>query len=185
MREIAIPRITGSIQRPADNTPYSDRDNIGNSGTPGSVLPITFANAGRLQGGYMGRITGCRCVVTPTSGVPVTAGLDFDLWLFRPESNIPFAAGGYPADNAVLNLTSAALKQAVGLFRFISSAWETGASTAVAAYQAQGLIGRPFAPFNLQSIPATSLLGLMQVRNTWTPTGIANTFDFVLDDEQL
>ena len=45
-------------------------------------------------------------VVTPASGNLVITALDFDLLLFRPNTNIPFADAGYPADNTALAVTS-------------------------------------------------------------------------------
>jgi len=41
----------------------------------------------------------------------------FDLLLFRPVGNVPFAAGSYPADNAALT------KEMVGIFSFVNTAW--------------------------------------------------------------
>lgn len=179
------PRVTATYARPADNTAYSVGDLIGNSGTANLVVPISFT-VGRLSGGGSGRITGARCVVTAASGTIVLPA--FDLLLFRPESNIPFAAAGYPADNAALNVTSAAMLQLVGVLAFSSTNWrnQAGGSTAAGTqiYQATGFVNRPYAPFNLDTTALQTILGLLQAQNTWTPTGVVNTFDIALDVDQ-
>jgi hypothetical protein len=43
---------------------------------------------------------------------------------------------------------------------------------------------RPYASFNLASIPGTTLLGILQAQNTWNPGAVAQQFDFALDIEQ-
>lgn len=178
------PRVTATYARPADNTAYSIGDLIGNSGTANLVVPISFTVA-RASGGS-GRVTGCRCVVTAASGTIVLPA--FDLLLFRPEASIPFAAAGYPADNAALNVTSAAMLELVGILSFGVTNWrnQAGGSTAAGTqiYQASGFVNRPYAPFNLASIPSSVVLGLLQAQNTWTPTAVINTFDFALDVDQ-
>lgn len=178
------PRLTGSVSRPADATQYSIGDILANSGTAASVVPITFTLT-RTSG----RISGCRCVVTPASGNLVITALDFDLLLFRPEASIPFAAAGYPADNAALAITAAAMKELVGIFRFTSGGWRNpaGALTAgVTGYQAQPLYSptstpRPYAPFNVVSTGASTLLGLIQMQGAWNPGNVVNALDFALD----
>jgi hypothetical protein len=178
------PRVTATYARPADNTAYAIGDIIGNSGTANLVVPISFTVA-RVAGGS-GRITGCRCVVTAASGTIVLPA--FDLLLFRPETSIPFAAAGYPADNAALNITSAAMLQMVGVLGFSVTGWRNQAGGATAAgtqiFQAVGFTTRPYAPFNLASCGGQLVLGLLQAQNTWTPTGVINTFDFALDVDQ-
>jgi hypothetical protein len=178
------PRVTATMSRPADNTAYSIGDLIGNSGTANLVVPINFTVA-RVAGGS-GRITGCRAIVTAASGTIVLPA--FDLLLFRPESNIPFASAGYPADNAALNITSAAMLQLVGVLAFSATGWRNQAGGATAAgtqiYQTAGFVTRPYAPFNLTSCGGQVIYGLLQAQNTWTPTGIVNTFDFNLDCDQ-
>lgn len=176
------PRITASMSRPADNTAYSAGDLIGNSGTAASVVPITFSGAARISGGS-GWMTGCRCVVTAASGTIVLPA--FDLMIFRPATNIPFAAAGYPADNAALNVSAAAMKELVAVFSFTATAWRNQAGGVTAAgdhiYQVVSPSGRDREMFNLASVSSADLVGLMQAQNTWTPTGIVNTFDFVLE----
>lgn len=178
------PRVTASYARPADNTAYAIGDLIGNSGTANLVVPISFT-AARVAGGS-GRITGARCVVTAASGTIVLPA--FDLLLFRPEASIPFAAAGYPADNAALTVSSAAMLQLVGVLAFSATNWRNsaGGSTAAGAaiYQSSGFVSRPYAPFNLATTGLATLLGLLQAQNTWTPTGVVNTFDFNLDVDQ-
>jgi hypothetical protein len=178
------PRVTATYARPADNTAYSIGDLIGNSGTAASVVPISFTVA-RTVGGS-GRIIGCRCVVTAASGTIVLPA--FDLLLFRPEASIPFAAAGYPADNAALNVSSAAMLQLVGVLAFSATGWRNQAGGATAAgtgiFQTAGIVGRPYAPFNLASCGGQVVLGLLQAQNTWTPTGVINTVDLALDVDQ-
>lgn len=181
------PRVTASFSRPADNVAYTAGDLIGNSLTAASVVPITFA-AARISGGSA-RLTGCRCVVTPASGNLVIANLAFDLLLFRPATDIPFATAGYPADNAALAVSSLAMKQLVGVFSFSASGWRSPAGSTsvagVAGWQAVPLnSGRPFAPFNLSDLASLNLLGILQAQAAWTPTGIVNEFAFALDVEQ-
>lgn len=178
------PRVIATMSRPADNTAYAIGDIIANSGTAASVVPISFTVA-RVAGGS-GRVTGARCVVTAASGTIVLPA--FDLLLFRPEASIPFAAAGYPADNAALNVSSAAMKELVGVLPFSATSWRNQAGGVTAAgtqiYQTTALVSRPYAPFNLATTNLTTLLGLLQAQNTWTPTGIVNTFDFSLDVDQ-
>lgn len=172
------PRVTAQQTRPADATTYGLGDNIANSLTAASVVPITFAIA-RISGGS-GRLSGMRCVLTAASGTIVFPA--FDLLMFRPEANIPFAAAGYPADNAALVLTAAMLKEMIGLFAFSATAWRNNAggvtaAGAVAWQRALPNVG-PFMPYNLASIPSSNLLGLMQAQSAWAPGAIGYTFDF-------
>lgn len=178
------PYVTATMSRPAEGTQYAIGDIIANSGTGASVVPITFTVA-RISGGS-GIISGAQCTVTAASGTIVLPA--FDLLLFRPTTNIPFAAGSYPADNAALNVSSAAMIQLVAIFSFSSTGWRNQAGGATAAganiYQAVALATRPYAPFNLAAIPATTVLGLLQAQNTWNPTAIVNAFDFTLNVSQ-
>ena len=180
----ATPRVTAELVRAADATAYAIGDLIANSTTAASVVPITFT-AARTVGGT-GRISGCSCVLTAGSGTIVLPS--FDLILFRSEPNIPFAAGGYPADNAALNLSSAQMQQIVAVLPFSSSAWRNQAGGATAAgpvgYQAVAVPGRAYAPFNLASNGNQTLLGLLQAQSAWAPGNVAQTFDFALDVDQ-
>lgn len=173
------PRITASVARPADNTAYAAGDIIANSGTAASVVPITFT-----VGGSSGRLTGCRATVVAASGTIVLPA--FDLILFRPNTNIPFAAGSYPADNAALNISAAAYNEVIAIYQFSATAWRNQAGGTTAAgdhvYQAVSLATRSIAPFNLAGLPSeTTILGLVQAQNAWTPTGVVNTISFALD----
>ncbi|MEI7532851.1 MAG: hypothetical protein WCK57_00645 [Verrucomicrobiae bacterium] len=173
------PRISGSVARPADNTQYGIGDIIANSGTAVSVVPITFN-----MGASSGRLTGCRATVLAASGTIVLPA--FDLILFRPNTDIPFAAGAYPADNAALNISAAAYNEVIAIYQFSASSWRNraGGTTAAGAhiYQAVSLASRSIAPFNIVGLPSTTtLLGLVQAQNAWTPTGVVNTISFALD----
>jgi hypothetical protein len=179
------PRVTATMVRAGDATQYSIGDLIGNTTTAASVVPITFANAARITNGS-GRISGVRCTITAASGTIVLP--KFDLLIFRPATNIPFAAGSYPADNAALNISAAAMKELVAIFSFSDTAWRNQAGGSTAAgdhiYQAATIAsGRPYAPFNLGSLNSADLLGLLQAQNTWNPGNVANTFDIVLDTD--
>jgi len=175
-------RIVANYSNPASGGAYTAGDNIGNSATAGSVIPITFT-----IGRNSGRITGCRCVVTPASGNLVTTALDFELLLFRPETSIPYAVGGYPADNAAHVLTAAAYREKVAAFRFSSSAWRSTDGTTTAAtttaYQSVALNStRILAAFNTSGLTQT-LVGVIQVLGAWTPGAVVNRFDFALDTD--
>lgn len=180
-------RVTGTITRPADNTAYAAGDMIGNSTTAASVTPITFSRAAMEDGGS-GRLTGVRCVVAPASGSLIITNLAFDLLIFRPGTDIPFAAGSYPADNAAMTISAAAMRELVAIFSFNASNWRSPAGSisvaGAAGYQAVTLnSGRPYAPFDLTTLHTANLVGVLQAQAAWTPTGIANQFDFALDIE--
>lgn len=180
-------RVTANFSRPADNTAYAAGDIIANSTTAASVVPITFTGAAAEPSGS-GRITGCRAVVTPASGNLVIANCAFDLLIFRPETSIPFADAGYPADNTALTVSAAAMRELVAVFSFAAGAWRSPAGSVsaagVAGYQAVGMnSARPFAPFDLAGLNVADLVGVVQAQAAWTPTGVVNRFDFALDIE--
>jgi hypothetical protein len=172
---------TATFSRPADNVAYATGDHIANSTTGASVVPMTFPVTPTK-----GYITGCRAVVTPASANLVITALDFDLLLFRPATNIPFAAASFPADNAALTLTAAAYREFVGHFIFVNGAWRNplGALTAGATgYQSVATAVRPRYHFDLTGQSTLGLIGVVQCKGAWTPTGIINQFDFTLDIE--
>jgi hypothetical protein len=177
------PRVTGSVIRPSDATQYAIGDMICPTGSPG--VPISFSVA-RAVGGS-GRITGIRCVVSAASGTIVLPA--FDLLLFRPEANIPFAAASYPIDNAALSVSAAAMAELVAIFPLSATGWRNQAGGATAAgtgiYQSATLSsGRPYAPFNLTSCGGQVVLGLLQAQNTWNPGAVVNTISIALDVDQ-
>jgi len=179
------PRVTGVLVRPSDATQYAIGDIIANSATANLVVPISFTVA-RVAGGS-GRISGCRCVVSAASGTIVLPA--FDLLLFRPEAGIPFAAAGYPADNAALSITAAAMIEKVAIMSFSATGWRNSAggatATGTAVYQSVVLAsGRPYAPFNLTSCGGQAILGVLQAQNTWNPGAVVNTLTFALDVDQ-
>lgn len=186
------PRIVQTMVRASNATQYSLGDLIGNSTTGASVVPILFDMTRApvaIDAKRSGRISGCRCTVTAASGTIVLP--KFNLYLFRPETNIPFTAGSYPADNAAFNIPAAAMEELVCAFEFLDTDWlnQAGGSTAVGTriWQAAPLKPTPsgrsraYAPFNLATLAGNNLIGLMQAQNTWNPGAIANTFDFALD----
>lgn len=174
-------RVTGTVSRPADNTAYATGDHIANSTTGSAVVPITFL----LPQTRSGRIIGASAVVTPASGSLVITALDFDLLLFRPDGGVAVGAGNYPADNAALPIPASVFREFIGVFSFVNGAWRNpaGALTAgVTGYQAVAPSGRTSYAF---SVPENTgyLLGLIQAKGAWTPTGVVNRFDFALDVE--
>lgn len=180
-------RSVATFSRPADATAYAAGDAIANSGSAASVVPLTFSLP--LPAG---RITGASCVVTPASGNLVITALDFNLLLFRPETDIPFTAGSYAADNAAVAITAAAFRECVAKFSFVNSAWLNhagGLTAGITGYQSVTPNGsRAFAPFDVKSIASgasigQTLLGVVQAVAAWTPTAIANQLDFYLDVE--
>lgn len=177
---MAFKRLTASFSRPADNTAYQAGDAIANSVTGSAVVPLTFSLAGFRRG----FLTGCRCVVTPASSNLVITALDFDLLLFRPATSIPFAAGSFPADNTAMAITAASYREFVGAFRFSAGAWRNtlGALTAgVTGSQTIDCGARPLFSFDVDEFSTKALIGVVQALGAWTPTGVANQFDFSLD----
>lgn len=180
------PRVTASFSRPASATQYGAGDIIANSGTANLVVPLTFKLPGKT-----GRVTGCSCVVTPASGSLVIVALDFNLLLFRPVASVPFAAAGYPADNAAMAITAAAFRECVAKFSFVNGAWTNpaGALTAGATgYQAViATTSRTYPTFDTRGDYGTAqddaLIGVVQAIGVWNPTGVVNQFDFALDLE--
>lgn len=182
-------RATGQLIRAADATgAYAAGDAIANTTTGANATPITFSNAARIPGGS-GRITGCRAVVAPASGNLVISNFAFDLLLFRPESNIPFAAGSFTADNAAMSISAAAFRQLVGIFSFSATGWRSPAGSTsvagVAGYQSVALNSdRPYAPFDFSDLEtARDLIGVLQAQAAWNPGNIQQQLDFVLDVE--
>lgn len=178
------PRLTATYTRAADATAYQAGDLIGNSTTAASVVPITWD----IGTNGSGRITGCRVVVEAASGTVALTNLAFDLYLFRPNTNIPFTAGSYPADNAAVNLTAAAHRDLLAILSFVNSGWRNNiaANAAAGAFLNQeasvnGVYGRPYAPFNFSGLPATTIRGLIVAQAAWNPGNVAQQFDFALD----
>ncbi len=177
-----IIQLSASFSRPADNTAYGTGDAIANSTTGANVVPMTFT----LPVDRAGKLLSARCVVTPASGNLVITALDFDLLLFRPVTNIPFAAGSYTADNAQMSISAAAMRELVGVFAFANGAWRNplGALTAsTSGWQAVTTTTRTNGyPFNVGDVGST-LIGVVQAKGSWTPLGVANQFDFTLEVE--
>lgn len=177
---------TVSFTKPADATAYAAGDHIANSLTGASVVPMTFTPAETLAGG--GRLTGVRCTITPASGNLVITNCAFDLLLFRPATDIPFAAGSFPADNAALAVSPVALRSLVGVFPFVAGAWRNPAGSVaaggLAGWQAVASAGRSPAVFDLSALAgATTLVGVLQAQAAWTPGAVAQQFDFALEVE--
>lgn len=170
-------RSSASFTRPASATQYTAGDHIGNSATGSSVTPMTFK-----MGVPRGALLSAKCVVTPASGNLVITALDFELLLFRPNTDIPFAAGSYPADNAALTLTSSAYGDFVGSFKFNNYDWRNplGAKAAGATgSQIVTPVNRAVAMFH--TLDTDYLVGVVQVLDAWNPGNVANTFAFTLE----
>lgn len=172
------PRVTAQVNKPASATQYALGDHIAGSLTGSAVNPIVFTMPRPA-----GRISGARAVVTAASGAIVFPA--FDLILFRPETNIPFASNSYPADNEPLTISAAAYREAVAVIPFSASLWRNQAGAFAAAgptgYQPGVPTLRPFAPFNLTGLANQQLRGVIQAQSTWNPGNVAYTIDFALD----
>jgi hypothetical protein len=170
-------RSEATFSRPADNTAYQSGDAIANSVTGPAVVPLTFK-----MGVPRGLLVSALCTVTPASGNLVITALDFDLLLFRPDTDIPFAAGSYAADNAAMAISAAAYRNLVAVFSFTAGNWRNpaGALTAGATgWQASVPAVRPMIEFH--TLDTNNLIGVVQAKGAWTPTGVINQFDFVLE----
>lgn len=184
----STPSVTGQLIRASDATTYDIGDMIAQSTTAASVTPIDFTVTRSTTSNLSGRITGCRCTLTAASGTIVLPS--FDLLLFRAATNIPFTAGSYPADNAALNVTSAAFQQVVAIFSFYSGSWrnQAGGSTAAGGHVYQSVTlndGRALAPFNLSNTASPTILrGIMQAQSAWAPGAVQQTFFFALDVDE-
>lgn len=179
-----IPRPTGQLVRAADATgAYAAGDAIAQSTTGSTNTPIEFTLT--AANGGAGILTGATCVVTAGSGTIVIANFVFNLWLFRPATDIPFAAGSYPADNAAMNISAAAMKQCVAVFPFTATGWlnQAGANAAAGDHVIQSTVMtyRNVAPMSLTGLESMKLYGVIQSQSTWTPGNVAQTFDFTLD----
>lgn len=176
-----IPKLTAGFSKPSDATAYAAGDLVANSLTAASVVPLQFDLQGDIRSG---KVLGARMVIQPASGNLVITALDLDLLIFRNETGIPFAAGGYPADNAALALTEAQMKELVAVIPFVTGAWRNpaGALTAGArGWQAVSLATpRPFA---LRTDERPALLGLLQVKGAWTPGAVVQAVTVDLDVE--
>lgn len=177
---MGITQLSATFSRPADATAYTSGDAIANSGTAASVVPLTFT----LPANRNGRLLSARCVVAPASGNQVITACDFDLLLFRPVTDLPFAAGSFIADNAAMSISAAAMRELVGVFSFVNGAWRNplGALTAsTSGWQAVTAATRTNGyPFNVGDVGST-LVGVVQAKAAWTPTAVVNRFDFTLE----
>jgi len=171
------PRLSASFTRPGDATNYTIGDLIANSQTAASVVPMEFTLPS-----YSGRLSSAACVIKAASGT--VALPSFDLLLFHPATDIPFAAAGYPADNAALTLTDAMYKELAGVIPFTSTLWRnaTGGSTAAGTvlWQAASFANLPYWAFNATPTGVKKLRGILQAQNAWAPGNVANAFDFAL-----
>jgi hypothetical protein len=135
---------------------------------------------------WSGKIMSARMVIAPASGAPVTANCQLSLYIFRPTTNIPFQ--NYPADNAAMAFSAAALKDLIGVFKFLPTSWDPVEGAAM--YQAVGLDSRPYAPYNLDDIVVggvarPKLNGVIRVEGSvgWNPGAVAQDIQVALDVE--
>jgi len=179
------PRLTSTFTRAASATQYAVGDALTNTETAANSVPMTFNIAPESNSG---RVVGGRMVVAAASGTVVLTGLAVDLYLFRPSTDIPFASGSYPADNAAVNLTAAAMRECLGILRFNNSSWlnNVGTNAAAGSFLYQGsaittLNSRPFAPFNIFNLTPNAIRGVCVMRDTWNPGNVAQQIDVALD----
>jgi hypothetical protein len=162
---------------------------IGNDATAANVVPITFTMA-RPKG----RITACRAIVTPASSTVVYTNLDVDLVMYEAMVNTPFAAAGYPANNAAITAATNVAARTnqlarLGTFSFNNAAWRKGNNqiisstvTGMSGTQKVGLLtGEVYVPFDLTSAESLTIRALAVLQSAWNDGNIANNFDFVLD----
>lgn len=177
-------RARAGFTRPSSATDYAAGDLIANSATAASVTPLVF-DVARIASGS-GRISGATCVMEAASGS--LALPSFDLLLFRPQGNIPFADGAYVADNAPLALLAAQVAQLIAVISFSPLRWRnrTGGNTGSGPllYQAAPVSPRQFAPFDLNPLGVTFLRGLLQTTAPWTPGATTVAIDITLDVDQ-
>lgn len=168
------PRVTAQFTKPADNTPYAQGDHL--TATP--AAPLFFATPRPS-----GRVSGARAVISVGAGAVVWPA--FDLLLFRPVENVPFASNAYPADNAGLTLSAAAYRELVAVIPFTATGWRnaTGANaaTGLVGYQPGVPVLRPFAPFNVAGLGQQGLRGIVHAQSAWGAGNAAYTIDFALD----
>ena len=134
------PRCFADLTRPDNTTTYAADEHVANSATGSAVVPIKFPACRQANGS--GVITG-GTLVKATNTI-ATAG--FRLWLFTRE---PFAAAGYPADNAALvnQFTfTTALKYYVGYIDFATADFIAHSSSA----SCEGVPVRGNVPFSLR-----------------------------------
>lgn len=170
--------LKANISRPADNTAYTAGDAISNSATQSAVVPLTFKLPPPSSSGIL---TGCRCVVAPASSNLVITALDFNLLVFAPATDIPFAAGSYPADNTALAVTAAAMREMIATFTFANGAWLNPAGALTAGVAGTQAVAPVIAAARFNVAPGATLIGILQATGSWTPTGIVNRFDFALN----
>ncbi len=115
----AIPECFATMTRASGTTQYAAGDIVANSTSASLVVPLKFPACRTANGS--GIITGGRMI---KSDDDVTAA-SFRLWLLTKQ---PFAAGSYPADNAALVLTYAALGYLIGYMDF-STFVDAGSAT--------------------------------------------------------
>lgn len=151
--------------RPADTTAYASGDLVANSTTPGSVVPIVFANVVR-QPGYSGYITraGLR------TNLALIANGSFRLHLF---SAAPTVTNG---DNGALDVATN-LAAWLGSLDITLALIGTGQGTV-----GVGLAGTQGIPF--QSGAAAGLWGLLEARAAYVPAS-GQTFTPWLDVDQF
>lgn len=183
-----VPECFATMTRASGTSQYTAGDIVANSTSAAEVVPLKFP-ACRTPNGS-GLITGGRMI---KSDDDVTQA-SFRLWLLTKQ---PFATGSYPADNAALVLTYAALGYLIGYMDFSTfvdagSAGSGNASMSAAAHREM--------PFNCaraarmptddsvivggQFYDGTRLIyGVLEAVGTYTPAS-AEQFTVWLDVQQ-
>lgn len=157
---------SAGFTRPADAVAYAAGDIVANSLTANAVVPLSFYFGGDVNPTPW-LIRQARLV--RSSAVTTMA---FRLWLFRGQ---PYAAGGYPADNAALAFSRAAALQCIGSLNFLTTDFAAQNACAVAVNN----IAAPFVVY-----PDAPVFGLLEAR-TAVALGNAEQFDVALTASRL
>ncbi len=179
------PDCFATFTRPADTTAYAAGDIVANSTTGASVVPLRFPALRTANGS--GVITGGRIIKSDDDLVNAS----FRLWVFSAQ---PFASAGYPADNAALTLTYAAMQNFVGMIDFTSFI-DAGSANVAVANPTRNMM--PFNASRSQRMPTSDtitaggvtydgtqlLYGVLEARAAYTP-GNAEQFTVWLDVQQ-
>lgn len=179
------PDCFATFTRPSDTTAYAAGDIVANSTTGASVVPLRFPALRTANGS--GVITGGRVIKSDDD----LTNASFRLWIF---SRQPFAAAGYPADNAALTLTYAAMQSFVGMIDFTTFI-DAGSANVAVANPTRNLL--PFNCSRAQRMPTSDtitvggvtydgtqlLYGVLEARAAYTPAS-AEQFTVWLDVQQ-
>lgn len=174
-----------SFTRPADTTAYASGDNIATTTTGSAVVPLRFLVAGDKGGS--GLILGARMAKSQAN----VTNASFRLRLF---SSAPFAAGSYPADNAAIVATYAALQFQIGYFDFTTwnaesaAAWSnalpntrTSLSFNLGGAMPSNADSQIIVNTNRAVFDSQCIFGLLEARAAYAPASNSEQFTINLD----